>query len=81
MEQSGNTGDDFDNRFIGFNFLFCIHSREDRRNTQNMNKKGMEMWMLVLMILAIILLLFVLGWYYGLSKSGGSLLDKVSHLL
>lgn len=39
-------------------------------------KKGMEMWQLVLIILALLLLLAVLAWYSGLNKELGALLDK-----
>ena len=45
-----------------------------------MNKQGMEMWELVLMILAIILLLFVIGWYASLNDTSVSLLDKLGGL-
>jgi len=39
-------------------------------------KKGMEMWQLVLIILALLLLLAVLAWYGSLNKELGALLDK-----
>ena len=39
-------------------------------------KKGMEMWQLVLIILALLLLLAVLAWYSGLNKELGALLDR-----
>ncbi|MBI2151527.1 hypothetical protein HYU21_02250 [Candidatus Woesearchaeota archaeon] len=45
------------------------------------NKKGMEMWELVIMILAIILLIFVIAWYVGLDKSGQSLLERLGQWL
>ncbi|MFA6461509.1 MAG: hypothetical protein WCV90_04520 [Candidatus Woesearchaeota archaeon] len=42
------------------------------------DKKGMETWMLVLIILAILLLFFVLIWYGGLNTKMNALLDKIS---
>lgn len=39
-------------------------------------KKGMEMWQLVLIVLALLLLLAVLAWYGGLNQELGTLLDK-----
>ena len=41
-----------------------------------MNKKGMEMWQLVLIILAIVFLLFMLAWYGGLDQKISGLLNK-----
>ena len=43
-------------------------------------RKGMEMWQLVLMVLAIILLLFMLAWYGVLGSSAEKLLGKVGDL-
>lgn len=43
-------------------------------------KKGMEMWQLVFLILAIILLLFFLTWYGFLGKDLANLLDKFGEL-
>jgi hypothetical protein len=43
-------------------------------------KKGMEMWPLVFLILAIILLLFFLTWYGLLGKDLASLFDKLGEL-
>lgn len=45
-----------------------------------MNKKGMEMWELVLMILAIILLIFLVAWYAGLNTMINEMLTKISRL-
>jgi len=42
------------------------------------NKKGMETWMLVMIILAILLLIFVLFWYGGLNSKMNVLLEKIS---
>ena len=42
-----------------------------------LGKKGMEMWQLILILLAILLLIFVLGWYSGLNTQLGGLLDRV----
>jgi hypothetical protein len=44
-------------------------------------KKGMEMWQLVLIILALLLLFFIIAWYAGLNSEVGNLLDKLSNLL
>ncbi|MBS3123609.1 hypothetical protein J4437_03150 [Candidatus Woesearchaeota archaeon] len=55
-------------RFTLFNKLF-------------LNKKGMEMWELVIMVLAIILLIFVIAWYVSLDKSGQSLLERLGQWL
>lgn len=57
-----------------------MKKRYQKANLWN-SKKGMEMWQLVLIILAVLLLLFALGWYYSLSQSGTSMLDKVNNLL
>lgn len=40
-------------------------------------KKGMEMWQLVLIILAVILLLFVVAWYGSLNQEMGVLFEKL----
>ncbi len=45
-----------------------------------MNKRGMEMWQLVLIILALLLLFFVLGWYAGLGETLTGLFDKMGAL-
>ncbi len=42
-----------------------------------LGKKGYEMWELVLMILAVMLLLFVLVWFGLLNNDLGDLLGKV----
>jgi len=44
-------------------------------------KKGMEMWQLVLMILAILLLLFVVAWYSGLNMGIESMFNKLGSLM
>ena len=44
-------------------------------------KKGMEMWQLILMILALVLLLFVIAWYGGLGGELSGLFDKLKGLL
>ena len=44
-------------------------------------KKGMEMWMLVLMILAILLLIFVVAWYSGLNMGIESMFNKLGSLM
>lgn len=41
------------------------------------NKKGMEMWQLVMMILAILLLVFMGMWYSGLGDKLGDLLNRL----
>jgi len=43
-------------------------------------KKGMEMWQLVLIILALLLLFLVIGWYGGLGETLGGLFDKMGAL-
>ena len=43
-------------------------------------KKGMEMWQLVLIIIALLLLFAVLAWYGGLNKELAGLLDKFNTL-
>ena len=40
-------------------------------------KKGMEVWILVFIILAIILLVLVLTWYFFLAQSGENYLNKL----
>lgn len=45
------------------------------------NKKGMETWQLVLIILAAILLVAVIAFYSGLGKEIGRLLEKLGDLL
>lgn len=39
-------------------------------------KKGMEIWQLVLIILALLLLFFIIAWYGGLNKSLEGLIDR-----
>ena len=46
-----------------------------------MNKKGMEVWQLVMMILALILLIFLVAWYAGLNEGMSSLFKKLGDLL
>lgn len=43
-------------------------------------KKGMEMWQLVLMILAILFLIFVLAWYGALGQNLQVLFTKMGDL-
>ena len=45
-----------------------------------LGKKGMEMWQLVLMILAILLLVFLIVWSIGLNHSLGDLFSKLGDL-
>ena len=45
------------------------------------NKKGMEMWELVIMVLVIILLLVVIAWYAGLSKGLESFFERFGRIL
>lgn len=40
-------------------------------------RKGMEVWQLVLLILAIILLVLVIAWYGGLNKQLPDLFEKL----
>ncbi|HIH10803.1 TPA: hypothetical protein HA241_01295 [Candidatus Woesearchaeota archaeon] len=42
----------------------------------SLGKKGMEMWELVFIILALILLVFVIAWYAGLNDTIADLLKK-----
>jgi hypothetical protein len=46
-----------------------------------MNKKGMEMWKLVSIILVLVLLLFVIMWFGGLNEGLGGLFDRLGGLL
>lgn len=46
-----------------------------------MDKQGMEMWMIVLLILSLILLLAVIIWYSGLGKQIGELLKGFGGVL
>ena len=46
-----------------------------------MNKKAMEMWQLVMLILAVLLFLFLVVWFGFLNKDIGILLDKLGGLL
>lgn len=41
-----------------------------------MNKQGMELWQLVMIILAVLLLLFLITWYGGLNEQLAALLEK-----
>ena len=43
-------------------------------------KNGMEMWQLILIILAVILLLFMMVWYGSLRNDLGGLFDKMGDL-
>ncbi|MBI4983363.1 hypothetical protein HZC32_01860 [Candidatus Woesearchaeota archaeon] len=46
-----------------------------------LGKKGMEMWQLVLIILAMLLLFFIIVWYSGLNEEVKNLLARMSDLL
>ena len=41
------------------------------------DKKAMEMWVLVFIVLAVILLVLVLSWYFILGKSTEGFLDQL----
>ncbi len=43
------------------------------------NKKGMEMWELITIILVLILLIAVIAWYAGLGKAIEKLLESVGN--
>ena len=43
-------------------------------------KKGMEMWQLVMLILAALLLFFMIGWYAGLGDKLTDLVQKMGAL-
>ena len=45
------------------------------------DRKGMEMWQLVMIILALLLLFFVLAWFGGLNEQLKGFLDKLGDLL
>jgi len=45
------------------------------------DKRGMEMWMLVMIILSLVLLFFIIAWYTGLGDQLGKMVNKVSDLL
>jgi hypothetical protein len=44
-------------------------------------KSGMATWQIVLLVLAILLLIFVVGWYAGLNQEIKSLLSKFINLI
>ncbi len=44
-------------------------------------KKGLEMQQLILILLAILLLVFVGAWFFGLNEKSAELLDKFGSLL
>ncbi len=46
-----------------------------------MNKKGMEMWEMVMLIAAVAFLLFIIVWYGLLDNDLGELFGKVGDLL
>lgn len=46
-----------------------------------MNKKGMEMWQLVLIIIALLLLFFAITWFSLLNNDLGELLGSLERLL
>ena len=86
LVQSGNSGDYLPRCIIGIGVhLLC--SQIDRgviamSYRWGINgKKGMEMWQLALLILALILLVFVIAWYGGLNKEISGLLGKLKGLL
>lgn len=41
------------------------------------DKRGMEMWQLIFLILSVALLLFLTAWYFILNEDLGSLLGKI----
>ena len=45
-----------------------------------MNKKGMEMWVLVMMILALLFFVLIVIWYGGLGTSLGDLFKKIGEM-
>ena len=46
-----------------------------------MNKKGMETWQLMLMILAVLLLIFLIVWYASLGSELGGLFERLEDIL
>ncbi|HIG93214.1 TPA: hypothetical protein HA242_03790 [Candidatus Woesearchaeota archaeon] len=46
-----------------------------------MNKKGMEMWQLIFILLAVLLFLFMLIWFGILNKDLAGLFDKLGGML
>ncbi len=52
------------------------HNAALSRFPRIMNKKGMEMWQLVFLILALLLFFFALAWYGGLNTQLGDLFAK-----
>lgn len=46
-----------------------------------MGKKGLEMQQLILLLLAILLLLFLGAWFFGLDEKLADLLEKFANLL
>lgn len=57
---------------------------KNRRNITlklSFGKKGMEVWQLILLILAVLLLVFVIAWYSGLNTQIADFLQKMSDML
>ena len=70
-------GDNF-SRLVGFgSFIFYL---QIAGKSYTMNKKGMEMWYLIALIIAILLLLFAVAWYSGLGDKLSDLLSKLGEL-
>jgi len=44
-------------------------------------KRAMEMWQLVMIILALLLLLFMAAWYSGLNDQLGGLFEKMGSFM
>ena len=88
MGFSANAGGDF---ALGVARLVVYLSRleKSRRHPQPMtktvswtkDKKGMETWQLVLIILALILLLVVLGFFFGLNVEAKNLLQNFGDVM
>ncbi|MEK6937568.1 MAG: hypothetical protein AABX04_00845 [Nanoarchaeota archaeon] len=67
--------------------LFCNVEKSGRnirlkfRQAFFKNKKGMEMWQLIMIVLAVLLLVFVLAWYFGLKEKLVEMLNAWSKAL
>ena len=78
MGQPYDFNSNYFGNFVGFGF-FCRYLEAAGEDCP-MNKRGMEMWQLIIMLLAIFLLLFMLVWYGILGQGLADILQKIGGL-
>jgi uncharacterized protein YpmS len=62
-------------------FISAVEKSGGKIITMTGKKGTMEMWQIIMIILALILLFFVGMWYFGLNETARKLLDKLSSIM